>query len=109
MKSVRFAELRDLLGSPAFGAWWAEWERASSALADARARHADLVVQSELMALRSEIARRAAVDAFSRSGEVEDEGTRWTAEGRGHENRALALVDEYERSRQALAAEHEAE
>ena len=99
MKSVRLGDLRELLESTAFGAWWTEWQRASSALADARLRHADLVAQSELMTLRSEIAQRAAVDTFSRSGEVEDEGTRWTAEAQGHENRALALVGEYERQR----------
>jgi hypothetical protein len=99
MKSVRLGDLHELLESTAFGAWWTEWQHASSALADARLRHADLVAQSELMALRSEIAQRAAVDAFSRSGEVEDEGTRWTAEAQGHENHALALVGEYERQR----------
>lgn len=99
MKSVRLGELRALLESTAFSAWWAEWQRASSTLRDARLRHEDLVAQSELMALRSEIAQRAAVDAFSRSGEVEDEGTRWSAGAQGEENRALGLVGEYEQQR----------
>ncbi len=99
MKSVRLGDLRELLESTAFGAWWTEWQRASSVRSDAQLRHADLVAQSELMTLRAEIAQRAAVDAFSRSGEVEDEGTRWTAEAQTQENRALGLVGEYERQR----------
>lgn len=99
MRSVRLGELRELLETTAFGTWWTEWQRASATLADARLRHEDLVAQSELMALRSEIAQRTAVDAFSRSGDVEDEGTRWSAEAQADENRALALVGEYEEQR----------
>lgn len=99
MKAVRLGELRELLESAAFGAWWTDWQRAVSARDDARVRHEDLVAQSELMALRSEIVQRAAVEAFSRSGEVEDEGTRWTAQAQIEENRALALVGEFEQQR----------
>jgi hypothetical protein len=99
MKSVRLEDLRELLESAAFAAWWSDWQRASAALRDARLRHEDLLAQSELMALRSEIAQRTAVDTFSRSGEVEDEGTRFGAEAQAHENRALALVGEFEEQR----------
>jgi hypothetical protein len=99
MKSVRLEELRGLLESAAFAAWWSDWQRASAALRDARLRQEDLLAQSELMALRSEIAQRTAVDTFSRSGEVEDEGTRSTADAQAHENRALALVGEFEEQR----------
>jgi hypothetical protein len=99
MKAVRLGDLRELLESTAFGAWWTDWQRATSTVRDARLRHEDLVAQSELMALRSEIAQRAGVDAFSRSGEIEDEGTRWSAGAQTDENRALALVGEYEQQR----------
>jgi hypothetical protein len=99
MKSVRLEDLRELLGSTAFAAWWSDWQRAGAALRDARQRLEDLLAQSELMALRSEIAQRTAVDTFSRSGEVEDEGTRHTADAQTHENRALALVGEFEEQR----------
>ena len=99
MKAVRLGDLRELLESTAFGAWWTEWQRAIAAVREARLRHEDLVAQSELMGLRSEIAQRGAVDAFSRSGEVEDEGTRWSAGAQTDENRALALVGEYEQQR----------
>jgi hypothetical protein len=99
MKPVRLGELRELLQDAAFGAWWTEWQRAAAAVRDARARHEDLVAQSELMAHRSELAQRAGVDAFSRAGAAEDEGTRWTAEAQERENRALGLVGEYEEQR----------
>jgi hypothetical protein len=99
MKAVRLGELRELLESAAFSAWWTEWQRATGARDEARVRHEDLVAQSELMGLRSEIVQRAAVETFSRSGEVEDEGTQWTAQAQLEENRALALVGEFEKQR----------
>ncbi len=99
MRSLRLGELRELLESSAFGAWWTDWLRAVSTVRDARARHEDLRSHAELMTVRSELAQRAAVDAFSRSGEAEDEGTRFTAEAQEQENRALALVGEYEEQR----------
>jgi hypothetical protein len=99
MKAVRLSELRELLESAAFGAWWAEWQRAATARDEAAARHDDLVAQGELMALRSEIVQRAGLEAFSRSGEVEDEGNRSAAQAQAEENRALALVGEFEQQR----------
>lgn len=99
MKAVRLGELRELLESTAFSTWWTDWQRASTAREDARVRHDDLVAQAELMTLRSEIVQRTAVDAFSRSGDVEDEGTRFTAQAQIEENRALAQVGEYEQQR----------
>src|SRR6266542_4429533 len=99
MRSMRLGELRELLQGSAFAAWWADWQRATAAVRELRARHDDLRSQSELMALRSELAQRAAVDAFSRSGDADDEGTRWTAEAQVLENRALELVGEYEEQR----------
>src|SRR5512138_126880 len=99
MKAVRLGELRELLESVAFGSWWTDWQRATAARDEARARQEDLVAQSELMALRSEIVQRGAVETFSRSGDVEDEGTQCTAQAQLEENRALALVGEYEEQR----------
>jgi hypothetical protein len=99
MRSLRLGELRELLEGSAFAAWWTDWQRAVSTVRDARARHEDLLSHSELMTVRSELAQRAAVDAFSRSGEADDEGTRFTAEAQEQENRALALVGEYEEQR----------
>jgi hypothetical protein len=99
MKSVRLEDLRALLESAAFGAWWTEWQRATSALEDARHRRDDLTLQAELMGVRSDLAQRAAADAFARSGEADDAGTRWAAGAQEEENRALALVARYEEQR----------
>jgi hypothetical protein len=99
MKSLRLGELRELLQGPAFSAWWTEHARAVTALHDARMRQDDLAAQSETMMLRSELAQRAAVDAFGRAGEAEEDGARLAAEAQGLENRALELVGRYEDQR----------
>lgn len=99
MKSLRLGDLRELLQGPPFVAWWAEYRRAAAGLEDARARHEDLSAQAETMALRSELAQRAAIDAFTRAGEAEEEGVRLAAEAQGHENRALELVGRHEEQR----------
>lgn len=99
MKSLRLGELRELLQGPAFCAWWTEHARAVAALDDARVRHEDLSAQSETMMVRSELAQRAAVDAFGRAGEAEEDGARLAAEAQGLENRALELVGRYEEQR----------
>jgi hypothetical protein len=99
MKSVRLGDLRELLHGSAFSNWWTEYRRATAALRDASLRHEDLVSQSETMGVRSELAQRSAVDAFSRAGDADDEGTRSGSEAQALENRALELVGEYEDQR----------
>lgn len=99
MKSIRLGDLRELLHGSAFSAWWAEYGRALAAVKDAILRHDELVSQSETMLVRSELAQRAAVDAFSRAGDSDDEGTRSASEAQSLENRALELVGEYEEQR----------
>ncbi len=99
MKSVRLGDLRELLHGSAFSAWWAEYGNAVAAARDASLRHEDLVSQSETMLVRSELAQRSAVEAFSRAGEADDEGTRSSSEAQALENRALELVGEYEEQR----------
>jgi len=99
MKPIRLGDLRELLQSSTFSTWWTEHGRAVEAFREARARHEDLASQSETMLFRSELAQRAAVEAFSRAGEVEEEGSRLAAEGQRLENRALELVGHYEEQR----------
>jgi len=99
MKAVRLAEVKELLSGQAFSAWWGEYGRAVAALKEARVRHEDLVAQAEMMELRSELAQRAAIDAFSRSGEAEDRGRGEQAEAQTLENKALEHVAVYEEHR----------
>ena len=74
MKSLRLGELRELLQGPAFSVWWTEHALAIAALHDARVRDDELSAQSETMMLRAELAQRAAIDAFGRAGEAEEDG-----------------------------------
>src|SRR5512138_934875 len=99
MKSLRLGELRERLQGPAFSAWWTEHAQGVAALHDARVRHEELSAHSETMMLRSELAQRAAVDAFGRAGDAEEDGARLAAEAQGLENRALELVGRYEDQR----------
>lgn len=99
MKALRLAELKELLTGQAFGAWWAEYSRLLSALKDVRAQHEDLLAHAEMMELRSDLSQRAAIDAFSRSGESEDQGRSEAAQAQSSENRALELVAVFEEHR----------
>lgn len=99
MRALRLAELKELLQGPDFAAWWSDVRRATASLEEARSRHAELVSQAELMELRSELAQRAAMDAFSRAGVAEDAAAGAAAEAQALENRALELVGHYEDQR----------
>ena len=99
MKAVTLGDLRELLQSAPFAAWWSEYGKAVEAVRDARARHEDLVGQCELMELRSELAQRAAVDTFSAAGDAEDQATTLGAEAQALENQALELVRSFEEQR----------
>jgi hypothetical protein len=71
MRSLRLADVRELLHGQPFAAWWSKWQHAMGAVREARAHHRDLLSQAELMALRSELVQRAAIDASSRAGDAE--------------------------------------
>ena len=99
MKALRLSELRELLQGAPFGAWWTEFTRGASVARDATARHQELVAQAELMELRSELAQRTAMDAFSSAGEAEEAAARAAADAQELENRALGLVALFEEQR----------
>jgi hypothetical protein len=99
MKALRLTELRELLQGAPFGAWWTEFTRGAAQAQEATARHLELLGQVELMDLRSELAQRTAMDAFSLAGEAEAAASRAAADAQELENRALALVGHYEEQR----------
>lgn len=99
MKAVRLSDLKELLAGAAFAAWWGDHGRAVAALADARARVEDLAAQAQLMVMKSELAQRAAMDAFTAAGEAEDAAVRALADGQAEENRAIERVGAYEQQR----------
>jgi hypothetical protein len=100
MKSLRLAELRDLLHDAAFSGWWSEYAQAVAEAGEARGRHQDLATQVETVDLHAERTQQSAVDAFSRAGDTEDAASREAAAAQSHENRALQLVGQYEDQRQ---------
>jgi hypothetical protein len=97
--ALRLSELRDLLQSPAFAAWWSELAGAGAALRDAAARREELVDQAGLMELRAELAARSAGAALSRAGAAEDRASSMSAQSQVLENKALELVAAYEEQR----------
>jgi hypothetical protein len=99
MRALRLGEVKELLKSQAFQAWWAEHGQLFSALKDVLVRYEEVLAQAEMMELRSELSQRAAIDAFSRSGEAEDRGRAEAAQAQSVENRALQLVALFEEQR----------
>lgn len=99
MKALRLGELRELLQSQPFAAWWSDFQRAVAAAREARLHDEDLVAQAQLMELRAELAQRAAADVFSAAGESEETAARVAAEAQTLENRALEIVGAYEEQR----------
>lgn len=99
MKALRLSELRELLQGASFATWWGELSRAAADLRAAAERRQELVSQSELMELRSELVQRTAMDAFSDGGLAEEAQARLGAEAQDLENRALGLVGLHEEQR----------
>ena len=99
MDALRLSELRDLLQSPAFAAWWSEFARVAAAFREAAARREELVDQAGHMELRAELAARGAAVALSRAGASEDRASAMNAQSQVLENKALELVAAYEELR----------
>jgi hypothetical protein len=99
VKLLRLSELKDILQSVAFTAWWAELSRSTTEVRELGDRRQDLLSQSELMELRSELVQRTAMDAFSDGGEAEEAATRLGVEAQRLENQALTLVALFEEQR----------
>jgi hypothetical protein len=97
--ALRLSELRDLLQSPAFAAWWSEFARVAAASREAAARREDLVDQAGHMELRAELAARGAAAALARAGASEDRASAMNAQSQVLENEALELVAAYEELR----------
>ncbi len=93
MKRVRLEDLRALLESPEFSAWWTEWQRVSSAVRDARAHQEALVAQSRLMAARSETAQRAAHSSAPAGALAADEAERLFREAEERRARSRQLAE----------------
>jgi len=99
MRAVPLKELRELLQSPPFLAWWAAYGAAVDAERDAAARHAHGGARQRVADLEAEASQRVAIDTFSEAGEAEEVAARVAAEAQAHEVRALEQVGRFEEQR----------
>ena len=99
MKPRQLEELRTLLHSPPFQAWWGELQRTRAELDAAEERDEELRNQLALTEFRAEHTQQEAIDALSRAGELQDEAARTAAESSSMENQAYVAVGEFEEQR----------
>jgi hypothetical protein len=99
MKAYRLSELRDLVQSAEFAAWWTEFLRAGAELEEKAKRAEELHAQAGVMDLRAELAQRGAADTLSRAGDLESQAAELEAEAQGIENRSQELVAQFEELR----------
>jgi hypothetical protein len=99
MRTRRLDELRELVASPDFHAWWRELVEARSALADAEAHRDEQLAQLTSVEFRAELAQKNAIDTLYRAGENEDAAARLLAEAEALENRSFLGVAAFEEQR----------
>jgi hypothetical protein len=99
MKARRLAEVQQLVASPDFQAWWAEFGRERKTLAEAEASRDELLAQLNLMEFRAELSQKNAIDTLYRGGEHEDAAARLLAEAEALENKSFLRVAAFEEQR----------
>ncbi len=99
LKALRLFELHELVQSAEFQAWWRQLVDARALLAQAQAKHEELLGQHALTEFRAELTQKQAIDALYRAGEKEDDAARLWVEAEALENKALAEVAAFEEQR----------
>jgi hypothetical protein len=99
MKAHRLSEVREIVHSAEFHAWWEELGRAQTARAEAREKYDELLTQAMLMDFRAELAQKNAIDTLYRAGEYEDQASGMMADAQELENNSFKVVGEYEEHR----------
>jgi hypothetical protein len=99
MKVKSLSEVRELVASADFMAWWQELSAAKDSEADAVERFDELLTQSTLMDFRAELAQKNAIDTLYRAGGCEDSAAKLLAESTDVENRSFEVVATYEEHR----------
>jgi hypothetical protein len=99
MKVESLSEIRTLVGSPDFLAWWHELSVARDAEAAAAERFDELLTQSTLMDFRADLAQKNAIDTLYRAGSCEDSAAKLLADATDVENRSFEVVATYEEHR----------
>ncbi len=99
MKARRHQDLKELVASPEFQAWWGAYLQARHALAEAEARRDELLAQLNLMEFRAELTQKNAIDTLYKAGEHEDASARLLADAETLENKAFPGVAAFEEER----------
>lgn len=99
MRARRLNEIRELIGTPEFQAWWVELVQARMALADVEAKREELLAQLTLSEFRAELTQKNAIDTLYRGGEHEDAAARLLVEAEELENRSFPGVAAFEEQR----------
>jgi hypothetical protein len=98
-KAHRLAEVRELLATPSFQAWWTELNTLQGELTQAREKHEELLTQAQLMDFRAELVQKDAIDTLYRAGESEDAATQQQSQADALENQGLQALAQFESQR----------
>ncbi len=99
MKARRLSEIRVLLTSAEFTAWWGELEAARAALAKTEQQREEMLAQLTLTEFRAELTQKNAIDTLYQAGEHEDAAARYLVESAELENRSFPGVAAFEEQR----------
>ncbi len=99
MKVTSLSEVKELVASADFLAWWEDFRRERAAEAAAAEHFDELLAQATLVDFRAELAQKNAIDTLYRAGACEDAAANLLAEATEVENRSFEVVATYEEHR----------
>ncbi len=99
LKQKRLNEVRALVASADFQAWWAQLTAVRAAQKDAEARYEELLGQTTLTEFRAELTQKNAIDTLYRAGEHEDVAANMLFEASELENKSFKFVADFEEQR----------
>ncbi|MBI3178288.1 MAG: hypothetical protein HYZ27_01425 [Deltaproteobacteria bacterium] len=100
MQAKTQSEVRDLLGSPAFVAWFERYNELRRSMVEAREHYRDLLVQAAMARFKSDLTTQWADDRVLEAGECEDRAGQAAAEFAEIENSSFEMVSKFEMQRQ---------
>jgi len=99
LKQKRLNEVRALIASADFQAWWAQLTAARTALKESEGRYEELLGQTTLTEFRAELTQKNAIDTLYRAGEHEDVAANMLFEASELENKSFKFVADFEEQR----------
>lgn len=99
MKQKRLNEVRALISSADFQAWWSQLNAVRDALRESEDRYEELLGQCTLTEFRAELTQKNAIDTLYRAGEHEDVAANMLFEATELENKSFKGVADFEEQR----------